>query len=219
MRVLYQDDYLLAIDKPAGLPTLPDGYDRAAPDVRGLLEPDFGRLWIVHRLDRGTSGVLLLARSADAHRALNAQFEAHAVRKVYHALVSGRPDWTERTLDWPLRPDGDRRHRTVIDARRGKPAVTQVRVLERLAVAALLEARPETGRTHQIRAHLAHAGYPLLGDELYGPGESIGVLARTALHALSIDCTHPITHQPLSIAAPYPEDFSMALAALRSLTL
>lgn len=214
--VLYQDEYLLAIDKPAGLPTLPDGYDRAAPHVRGVLEPDFGRVWIVHRLDRWTSGVLLLARSAEAHRALNGQFDARAVKKTYHAIVSGRPAWPERTLAWPLRADGDRRHRTVIDPVGGKPAITHVRVLERFAAAALIEARPATGRTHQIRAHLARAGHPLLGDELYGASGTIGVVERPALHARSIEFTHPITHQPLSIDAPYPEDFGTALAALRS---
>ena len=214
--VLYQDEYLLAVNKPAGLPTLPDGYDRTAPHMRSVLEPAFGRLWIVHRLDRVTSGVLLLARSAEAHRALNRLFDAHQVIKVYHALIRGEPPWAGRRLDWPLRPDGDRRHRTVIDARRGRPAVTQIRVLERLGCAALIEARPETGRTHQIRAHLACAGFPLLGDELYGPGGSIGLVQRAALHALSIEFVHPLTSQPIAIAAPYPEDFLAALAALRS---
>ena len=91
--ILYRDDVLLVINKPAGLPSLPDGYDASAVHVRSLLEPHFGRVWIVHRLDRGTSGVLLLARSAEAHRALNSQFDQRQVSKVYHALVHGSPKW------------------------------------------------------------------------------------------------------------------------------
>src|SRR5512136_520643 len=99
--ILYIDDVLLVIDKPAGLPSLPDGYNPATPHVRSLLEPIFGRVWFVHRLDRDTSGVLLLARSAAAHRILNTQFDQRQVKKVYHALVYGSPDWVAKTVDLP----------------------------------------------------------------------------------------------------------------------
>src|SRR5512136_1995664 len=116
--ILYIDDVLLVINKPAGLPSLPDGYDPAAPHVRSLLEPYFGRIWIVHRLDRGTSGVLLLARSAEAHRALNTQFDQRQVRKTYHALIVGSPDWEVKTVDLPLRADVGHKHRTAVDPAR-----------------------------------------------------------------------------------------------------
>ena len=121
--ILHLDAELIVVNKPAGLPTLPDGYDKTAPYLGGELTAQYGRVWIVHRLDRDTSGAMVVARSAEAHRALNLQFDAHTVTKLYHALVIGVPDWAERTIDLPLRPDGDRRHRTVVDPQRGKAAI------------------------------------------------------------------------------------------------
>jgi RluA family pseudouridine synthase len=214
-RVLWADEFLLAIDKPAGLPTLPDGYARTAPHVRSALEPHFGRVWIVHRLDRDTSGVLIVARTAQAHRALNTQFDAHTVEKIYHALVIGSPGWDQISVDSPLEPDGDRRHRTVISPQ-GKPATTHLRVIERLGAYTLIEAIPKTGRTHQIRAHLAAQGFPIAADALYGGGESLAPhLNRMGLHALALTALHPISGVVLHFEAPYPHDFTAALAALR----
>jgi tRNA pseudouridine32 synthase/23S rRNA pseudouridine746 synthase len=223
--VLYQDESLLAIDKPAGLPTLPDGYDPTAPHLRSLLEPHFGRLWIVHRLDRDTSGVLLLARTAEAHRFLNTQFDQRQASKVYHALVVGNPEWSMKTVDLPLRVDVGHKHRTAVDPRRGKLAITDLRVLERFitewfpSAYALIKAVPKTGRTHQIRAHLAALGYPLLADALYGESqlEPHTLMPRLALHALQLNIEHPVSHTTLHIKAPYPEDFNRALAQLRQL--
>jgi RluA family pseudouridine synthase len=216
--ILYLDEFLLVINKPAGLSCLPDGYDPAASHVRSLLEPHVGRVWIVHRLDRGTSGVLLLARTAQAHRALNIQFDQRQVKKVYHALVHGIPDWDTKTVDLPLRIDVGHKHRTTIDSVLGKPAVTHLRVLERFAACALVEATPETGRTHQIRAHLTELGFPLLGDDLYGSspaGEHTPVIPRLGLHALQLTIEHPVQHANLRFEAPYPEDFTQALDQLR----
>jgi RluA family pseudouridine synthase len=218
--ILWDDDALLVVNKPAGLPTLPDGYDPAAPCLVRLLQERHGRLWVVHRLDRPTSGVLVLARHAAAHRALNLQFDRREVHKVYHALVVGAPAWEERTVDLPLCADGDRRHRTVVDRVRGKPASTHFRVLRRGAGCALVAAQPQTGRTHQIRAHLAALGQPLAGDELYG-GLSARLLApgspeqpligRPALHAWSLTLRHPVNSTEVICQAPYSADFAAAL--------
>jgi RluA family pseudouridine synthase len=230
MNIIWADDHLLAVNKPAGLPTLPDGW-APGPHVKSVLEPIYGRLWIVHRLDRSTSGALVLARTAAAHRDLNLQFDAHAVAKIYHALVVGSPAWEEQVVDLPLRADGDRKHRTIVDPRRGKPSVTGLRVLEQLGAYTLVEARPATGRTHQIRAHLVAVGFPIAGDALYGgapvyrpasePGrptaESLRpLLDRPALHARSLTLRHPATGDQLTFEASYPDDLAAALDELRN---
>jgi RluA family pseudouridine synthase len=230
--LLWVDDSLLAINKPAGLPTLPDGYDPRAPHVKGLLEGHFSPLWIVHRLDRETSGVLLLARSPDVHRDLSIQFENRTVSKVYHALVMGSPPWDEKRVALPLRPDADRHHRTLVDPHQGKPAVTNLRVLERFRLYALVEARPETGRAHQVRVHLASTGLAVAADGLYGSGAGVylsqikprykpsrgeerPLLGRLGLHACALKIQHPVTGDLINLEAPYPKDFETTLRNLR----
>jgi tRNA pseudouridine32 synthase / 23S rRNA pseudouridine746 synthase len=221
--LLYRDEALLVVNKPAGLATLVDGFHPGAPYLAGLLSEGYGRLWVVHRLDKETSGVIVFARSAQAHRDLNAQFEQRQASKVYHALVCGQPDWDEKTVDLPLRADGDRRHRTVIDRQVGKPAFTGLRLLEGYGVYALVEAIPRTGRTHQIRAHLAACGHPLVADHLYHQAGDIPPacvqgsepIKRLGLHALSLTLHHPLTQQTQTFHASYPQDFSSALELLR----
>ena len=203
------------MNKPAGLSTLPEGYDKTAPCLLNLLKQQYGRVWVVHRLDKETSGAIVFARTAEIHRALNLAFDSRAVSKLYHAISIGVPPWDEYTVDLPLRPDGDRRHRTVIDREHGKAAVTHLHVLERFTRHTLIEARPETGRTHQIRAHLAALDLPLAGDVLYGGKAVTALIARTALHAYTLELEHPFTHEPLPVTAPYPPDFAQALSQLR----
>jgi RluA family pseudouridine synthase len=220
--ILFSDADILVIDKPSGLLVIPDGYDPSLPTLLGVLAPEWGRLYVVHRLDKETSGVMLLARTAAAHRQLCFQFAERNVRKVYAALCGGAPEWTERVIDLPLRVNGDRRHRTVLDNERGKPARTEALVARRLEGCCLVEARPRTGYTHQIRAHLALLGLPLLGDPLYSyppswtgprlPSSSLPPFPRTALHARDLAFEHPIHHQPVSFSAPYPADFLALLA-------
>ncbi len=229
--VLWTDETMVVANKPAGLLVIRGGF-ASEPYLAQILEAAFGRLWVVHRLDRETSGVVVLARTAAAHRELNIQFQERDIVKVYHALVVGVPPWDELQVDLPLRRNGDRRHRTVVDER-GKPSLTQLKALERLGGYALLEALPRTGRTHQIRAHLSALGYPIVGDELYGGGTGLSraalckdvedtegpkqvLIARSALHALRITVAHPTSGAVLQFSAPYPEDLSGTLRALRA---
>lgn len=232
LQVLFSDEDLLVVNKPAGALVLPDRWDGPGGTVPEDLQPDWGLLWVVHRIDRPTSGLLVLARHAEAHQHLNTQFSEHTVEKVYYALVQGRPLWERQTCEAPLRPDGDKQHRTVVDLREGKPSVTAFHRLESFKTAAYLECEPRTGRTHQIRAHLKALGHPLLGDELYGgaslylsslkrgyrpaPGQTERpLLARAALHAGLLSLAHPRTGDRLTWEAPLPEDFEVALKQLR----
>jgi tRNA pseudouridine32 synthase/23S rRNA pseudouridine746 synthase len=224
--VLHEDAALLVVDKPAGRLVIP-GRDAAEPSLRAELEARHGPLWVVHRLDRGTSGVLVFARTAAAHRALNLQFERGEPAKTYLALVAGVPA-AGFQVDAAIAPARKGRMKTVEPGDpRGKAARTAFRVVEAFAARAgrgpwaLLEARPETGRTHQIRVHLRAAGHPLAFDPDYGeevPITDVGgvvVLARTPLHAASLELGHPDGGR-LSLAAPLAPDLAAALAALRA---
>ncbi len=213
--VLFADDYLLVVAKPAGLLTVPDGWQPDLPHLAALLAPQWGRLWVVHRLDRETSGVMVLARTAGAHRALNAQFAQREIRKTYHAIVFGEPVWRQRTVSLRLTLNRGRRKRTVVDAR-GKPARTEVRVLQRFGAFSLLEAVPRTGRRHQVRVHLFALGFPIVNDPLYGDATDDHPLPiqRLALHARRLTFQHPATGETMGFTAPHPPDFAAALENL-----
>jgi RluA family pseudouridine synthase len=211
--LIHLDDAILVVNKPSGLATIPGGWDRNAPSLVKLLEADYGRLWIVHRLDKITSGVIVFARTAEAHRTLSLLFETRAVTKTYHAILNGVPAWDEHTARQPLRADVGHSHRTVVDTKRGKSAATKLRIRERFAAYSLIEATPETGRTHQIRAHLAALGFPILADTLYGAPPT-DLIAHPALHAYSLEFR--FSGKPFSFAAHYPTDFEKALQKLRA---
>jgi len=221
LQILFADDAIAAVDKPPGRIVVPG---RGSPEqtVREEAEVQLGPLWVVHRLDRGTSGVLLFARSADTHRALCGAFEHHRVAKRYLALVRG-------VLSGDRRVDA-----AVVAGRKGKMRIGEGIAGARAATtflrlfaafppgASLIEAFPASGRTHQVRVHLAHAGHPLLVDPDYGdapPWRSPGgdaILDRTPLHAASIELLHPSSGAPLRIEAPVPPDMQGAIAALQA---
>jgi tRNA pseudouridine32 synthase/23S rRNA pseudouridine746 synthase len=226
LRILYRDEMVLAVDKPAGVLTVPGrGEDASlAAEVR---EEEPGAL-PVHRLDRDTSGVLLFAIGRQAHRALNAVFEGRRAEKTYAALVRG--DVTRaRRVDLPL-SEARRGSVRVAGAKDGKPAVTEVRPRERFGSYTLCTCLPRTGRTHQIRVHLAALGTPLCVDPRYGSGEPLRlgelwsgapdpdtvVLARTPLHALALRVPHPSGKGWLSVESPLADDIARCLDLLRA---
>lgn len=213
MNLLYLDSALIVINKPEGVPVLPDGWEPDAPYLLRMLEQKYGKVWVVHRLDKSTSGVMLFARTAEAHRDLNCQFDHREVEKFYHAIVEGKPTWEEKTCRMPLRVNVGHKHRTIVDHERGKHAETSFKVIRLGQSQGLIQACPKTGRTHQIRIHLASLGYPLLGDALYGATKT-GVINRPALHATLLTFTHPVSKQRLTFSADYPQDFALALKRL-----
>ncbi len=243
LEIVFEDAHLVVIDKPVGLvvhpaPGAPSGtlVNALLHHAGGSLSGIGGRLrpGIVHRIDKDTSGLLVVAKSDIAHRSLAEQFAEHAIERRYLALVHGVPDPAEPRLAglagiaWEPggvlritgnigRHPGDRKRMAVLSAA-GKPAVTRARVLERFPTAAFVECRLETGRTHQIRVHMAFAGHPLVGDAVYGRRKAEGALAgfpRQALHAASLGFRHPATGAAVRFESGLPADMEALLAALR----
>ena len=214
MQIIHKDEDILVINKPADLPVLPDGWDKDAPYLVKMLEEEFNKAWVVHRIDKSTSGIIIFALTAEAHRSLNIQFEKHLVEKTYHAILNGSPKWLDKITKFPLRANVGSKHRTVVDNRNGVRSETRFRILKQNQLSALAEAMPMTGRTHQIRVHAYALGYPLLGDILYSAPET-DIISRAALHAYSLSFDHPTTGERLTFTAPYPEDFQKALRSLK----
>jgi 23S rRNA pseudouridine1911/1915/1917 synthase len=224
LKVVFQDRDLLVLDKAAGMVVHPGAGNADGTLVNALLfhVADLAgiggelRPGIVHRIDKDTSGLLVVAKNEAALTALQKDFKARDVEKTYLALVHGAVgSGTFRTL-YGRHPRNRKRFTSKVKT--GKEAVTQYRLLEQFAEAALVEVKLETGRTHQIRAHFADAGHPLLGDALYGGVRkaALQVIPRQALHASKLELKHPRTRKQLRFEAAVPADFAAALAALRS---
>jgi 23S rRNA pseudouridine1911/1915/1917 synthase len=224
--VLYEDGDLVIVDKPAGLVVHPGpGHPRGTlvnallhhcgdlAGIGGVLRPG-----IVHRLDRGTSGVMVVAKNDATHAALARQFSDHSVERIYHAIVRGTPGAEGGRVDRAIGRHVRDRKRMSVRTRAGRAARTVWSVRERFPSlgCALLEVRPETGRTHQIRVHLAAVGLPILGDAVYGRARRVRVSCpRPALHASVLGFLHPGTGERLRFEAPAPADFAAVLVALR----
>jgi len=231
LRVVFEDEHLLVVDKPAGLVVHPAAGNRDGTLVNALLHHCGGSLsgiggvarpGIVHRIDKDTSGLLVVAKTDVAHEGLARQFAAHSIDRRYLAIVSGVPKTADGTVDAPLaRSAANRKKIAIVAGRRGKRAVTHWRRVSALRDAALVECRLETGRTHQVRVHMASIGHPLVGDPVYGrAGKTHGKLLkelqfhRQALHAAELGFIHPVTKRRLSFASAMPADMQQLFKAL-----
>ncbi len=220
MTVRFEDEHLLVVDKPAGVVTHPSAGHSGGTLVHGLLAhaiaggADPTRPGIVHRLDRDTSGLLVVARSERAHRRLQKMLRDRLIERHYTVLVHG-PTPPALTIDRPIGRDRRVRTRQAVDAADGREAVTHLRRLEDLGRLTLMEARLETGRTHQIRVHLDAVGHPVVGDRVYGRREDDLGLERQFLHASRLAFPHPETGEPIEVLSPLPHDLELALGRAR----
>ncbi|MEA3542339.1 MAG: RluA family pseudouridine synthase [Pseudomonadota bacterium] len=231
LTIVHEDADLIVVDKPAGLVVHPAAGNLDGTLVNALLHHCAGRLsgiggvarpGIVHRIDKDTSGLLVVAKTDKAHEGLARQFKDHSIDRAYAAIAYGHPVPAAGTVDsWIARSDADRKKMAVHREGRGKHAVTHYRTMERLRGAALMECRLETGRTHQVRVHMAHIGHPLIGDQVYGRERKgfksiLETLSfkRQALHAKTLGFIHPVTEKPLTFHSALPIDMQELLSAL-----
>jgi tRNA pseudouridine32 synthase/23S rRNA pseudouridine746 synthase len=210
VRVIYENGDVLAVDKPEGIVSIAQAGQGGLPELLKDVFP--GKLFPVHRLDRGASGVIVFAKSAEAHRRLNGQFDRREVRKAYLALVHGVVAVNRGTINAPIRQFGS--GRMGVDPRRGKPSSTEWKLVERLPAATLLRVQPATGRRHQIRVHLYHIGHPIVGDPKYGDRAVQEGFPRLMLHALEIEFALA-SGERLTLEAPAPPSFEDVLRKLR----
>ncbi len=226
LTVIYNDDHVIVVDKPAGVAAHPSPGWTGPTVIGGIIAAGFNvstsgaaeRQGVVHRLDVGTTGLMIVAKDEAAYSNLKDQFRDRTVGKVYHALAQGHMDPSEGTIDAPIdrHPKEDYRFAVVAD---GKPSITHYKALEYFRAVTLVEIELETGRTHQIRVHFSALHHPLVGDLTYGADHTIAdrlQMNRPWLHAKELSLTHPITGADLRFSAPYPADLTRSLSLLEA---
>lgn len=235
--VIFEDESLIAFDKPSGLLIAPDRWDKSRVNLMDLVHEQMGHgVANVHRIDADTSGLVLCAKTKPALDFLSGQFQSKTVKKVYEALTVGLPAQDEYAVDLVLKEDDAKPGRMCVVKKHGKASVTDFAVRARFPLGggrpgfALLECRPQTGRTHQIRVHLAATGTPILNDPFYGNETALllsdlkrgykgraderPLIGRLALHAATLTFTHPVSREPFTLEAPRPNDFAVAVKYL-----
>ncbi len=223
--IIYEDDQLVVVNKPPDYLSIPDRHDSTKPNLVSFLQQKFGEIFVVHRIDRETSGILCFARNAEAHRNLCKQFDDRVVEKFYLALADGRMHDDEGIIDKPIAEHSSVAGK-MITAARGKASLSLYKVLQRFKHFTLAEIEIKTGRTHQIRVHFQSIGYPLAVDPLYGRrselklseikgkyklgkwvDEERPIMSRTTLHAYRLKLQHPVTEEVMNFKVEPPKDF------------
>lgn len=235
-KILYQDDHLLVVNKAAGLLSIPDRYQHDKKNLQSLIKQKFGEAYLVHRIDRDTSGLMIFALNEEVHRELSLAFENRKVQKIYNALVLGVPNPPEGRID-TLITNSEAAKNKMIVYKKGKRSITDYRLIEHYGHRySLLEINILTGRTHQIRVHMQHIGHPLMVDPLYGKAstfklseikkrnyrlakfeEEKPLLSRHTLHARRLSFIHPVTQQKLSVEADLPKDMKAVINQCRKI--
>jgi 23S rRNA pseudouridine955/2504/2580 synthase/23S rRNA pseudouridine1911/1915/1917 synthase len=234
IQILFEDDDVLMANKPTGVTVIPDRFGKYI-SLQGVLEKEYGKLFIVHRIDRDTSGLICFAKNEHAHRHISMQFQNHEVKKIYKAVVKGRMANKSGIIESPI-AENPAKPGSMMVSKRGKAAISLWQVDEAFRQTSVLDVEIKTGRTHQIRVHLASIGHPLLVDELYGNApafffsslkrnykpsgeEERPTIARLTLHAYQLTLLHPTTNQPITVSAPLPKDLETLLKLLRKYDL
>lgn len=223
IEIMYEDDDIVVVNKPQGMVVHPAAGNYTGTLVNALLAKCSNlsgingviRPGIVHRIDKDTSGVLVVAKNDNAHKFLAEQIKAHSMKRIYMALVEGVIKNDEGTIDVPIGRHPVERKRMAVVQKNGRNAVTHYKVLERYKANTLVEARLETGRTHQIRVHMSYIGHPLVGDPVYGYKKQNFKLQGQALHAMTLGFIHPSTGEYMEFNSPLPEYYEMLLNKLR----
>jgi len=233
--IVYENDDIIAVNKASGISVGGDRWDESKDRLDRLVslhQPQIAKLFVVHRIDHETSGLVVFAKNEAAHRRLSLAFEKRDVKKRYVTVVHGRPSWKEMTCDLPLVPNGNKRHLTIIDKYRGKKSFTRFTLAGSAGNFSVLEAFPETGRTHQIRVHAAALGFPVVCDSLYGtdrpvmlsaikknwrgdPFDEKPLLARLGLHAAQLSLGDAASS--LTINAPTPRDMTALIKQMEKI--
>ena len=232
IEIIYEDDAIVIVNKPPFVLTIPDRYAPEKFNVYHYLLRKYDEIYTVHRLDKETSGILCFAKTPEIHKALSIQFQERTLDKIYLTIIEGNMVVEEGIIDKPIAPSRARQDKMVVSAK-GKPSVTEYKVVERFQNFTLMEANIKTGRTHQIRVHFDALGYPLMVDRVYGKREAFFVseikrkynrpkngvenplIERTILHAYSLSLNHPVTGERVTFKAPLPKDFRAVVAQLR----
>lgn len=232
LNIVLENDQIIAVNKPSGLLSVPDRFDSNIPSLKKILRDIYGEIFVIHRLDRDTSGLILFAKDEETHKSFSKIFEDHLIEKTYLGIVHGTPLIAEGTIDKPIAEHGTIKGKMIIH-RRGKPSVTHYRVLDNLGAYSLVEFKIETGRTHQIRIHMQDMGHPVVCDPLYGSGEPIylsrikknfklskkeeserPLLGRLALHSFRLEFDDPQKNR-VRLEAEMPKDLFATLQQLK----